>query len=74
MVHHVNDAAPRRNTVSRADSTGLNVPSIASEPVVDFAAQLSVGGRLVHRRTRRCAAFCNTVASLAGIGLQQEAC
>lgn len=37
-------------------------------PLLDTAAQLTVGGRLVHRRTHRCVAFCNAVAALAGIG------
>jgi hypothetical protein len=36
--------------------------------LVDQASQLSVGGRVVHRRTHRCIAFCNAVAALAGIG------
>jgi hypothetical protein len=30
--------------------------------------QFTAGGRYVHRRTRRCVAYCNTVAALAGIG------
>lgn len=41
-------------------------PSI--HDVVDRASQLTVGGRVVHRRTHRCIAFCNTVAALAGLG------
>jgi hypothetical protein len=41
-----------------------------STVITDTASQLTVGGRLVHRRTHRCVAFCNMVAALAGIGLE----
>jgi hypothetical protein len=37
--------------------------------MISHASQLTVGGRVVHRRTHRCIAFCNAVAALAGIGM-----
>jgi hypothetical protein len=41
--------------------------------MIDHASQLTVGGRVVHRRTHRCIAFCNAVAALAGLGGMVEA-
>jgi hypothetical protein len=64
------EAAPRRKNVAPVDQLGPSIPTISSGPVV-VPDQLSVGGRLVHRLTRRCPAFCNQVAQLAGIGIEQ---
>jgi hypothetical protein len=55
---------PRRNSRPRIQNIETRTSSITS----DTASQFTVGGLLVHRRTRRCVAFCNMVAALAGVG------
>ncbi|HWA17738.1 MAG TPA: hypothetical protein VG757_01965 [Devosia sp.] len=58
-----NEVAERRN-----DKPHPCVAAPALTSIIETATQLTVGGRLVHRHTHRCVAFCNAVAVLAGIG------
>lgn len=55
----------RRNTHPHPRHTEARTFSTV---ITETASQLTVGGRVVHRRTHRCIAFCNMVAALAGIG------
>jgi hypothetical protein len=56
-------AARRRKVKLHRSADRRTITDTSDKPI-----HFTVGGRLVHHRTHRCAAFCNAVAALAGIG------
>jgi hypothetical protein len=62
-MSHIDHAAPRRKVKPHRNADQRTITDTSDTPI-----HLTVGGRLVHRRTHRCTAFCNAVAALAGIG------
>lgn len=64
--------APGRNSNPHHQSPvdhRMHVDAAGSALLV--AAQLTSGGRLIHKRTHRCTAFCNQLADLAGLGARE---